>query len=109
MKVTPGNNRRMVSISIISILILFILTLIRLWGFVPDIFTYYVLHIAAEITYLAMLWYVISILQFAGETVSIQSPFSILLGLELVYFLMSYTKMLGSLNVSMGVVMGIIF
>jgi len=99
----------MIIFSALCILYLLVIFFVGQTGMVLDAFTYYFLHIGQELTYLAMLWYVISILQFAHEPISIQTPFSILLGLELVYFLISYTNLRGTLNLSMGVVMSIVF
>ena len=100
----------MLAVNVVSIVLLLILSLIRFMGIRMDAITYYILHTAAEVTYLAPLWYLISILQYAGENISIQSPFSIFLGLELVNFLTSlfFTNILATLRMGIGVLTGIL-
>lgn len=108
MKVTPGNNQRMVIVSIISIVILFFLWLTKINGVTLDSISYYGLHLIYEAMYLAMLWYLISILQFSGESVSVQTPFTIFLGVGLVNALILMVNVQTGLIAGTGALVGII-
>jgi len=78
MKVSKENNRRTLKVSIAGI----VLTL--LFPIVNDPFFSALLYVAIEVIYIFLLMYLISILQFLNENYSIQNPFSILLGLEVI-------------------------
>ncbi|MBS1526582.1 MAG: hypothetical protein JST19_13080 [Bacteroidetes bacterium] len=108
MKVTPANNRRMVMISIANISLLFLLTLARINAVGLDTVADYGLHMIDEISYLTMLWYLVSIIQFTGESISVQTPFSIFLGLQLVNYICSFTALFGMLIEGLGILMGVI-
>ncbi|HVS90773.1 MAG TPA: hypothetical protein VHE59_01990 [Mucilaginibacter sp.] len=108
MKVTPRTNRWMVIISVANISLLLLLTLVRINAIALDAIVDYGLHMVDEATYLAMLWYLISILQFAGENVAVQTPFSIFLGLQIVICICTFTTLFGTLIEGLGILMGVI-
>ena len=71
-------------ISIVGIILMIISSFVTINS---DPLFYYLLHIGAGIIYIYLLSYLISILQFSNENISVQNPFSIFLGLEVVRFI----------------------
>ena len=84
MIVSKTNNKRMKRISIVGIILMIISSFVTINS---DPLFYYLLHIGAGIIYIYLLSYLISILQFSNENISVQNPFSIFLGLEVVRFI----------------------
>ena len=70
--------KRLTLISIVLTLLMFILEI----NYSPSI----LLHLTTEVAYLILAWYMISVLQFAGESTTVQTPFSILLGIGIISF-----------------------
>lgn len=104
MKVNKENNSRMVTLCVIGI----ILGLIFSFTSVNNayLFYYYISYIAIRGIYIALLMYFISVLQFSNESVSVQNPFSIFLGLEVVRLIgeVFFAKSVGNLLSGIGMV-----
>jgi hypothetical protein len=81
MNVNKETNRRMKKVSIAGIISMFIFSFVKINS---DPLLYSLLDIVAGVISIYLLLYLISILQFAHEAVSVQNPFSIFLGLEVV-------------------------
>ena len=93
MKVNQKNNRFIKKLAIIAI-ILAVVNLILDMGvganFLSDIFVF-----LTGISIAVFLTYIISILQFANESISIQTPFSSFLGLEVITLLSNILPIVG--------------
>jgi len=50
----------------------------------------FILQAINAFIYILLSWYLISVLQFAGESISIQNPFSILLGINILSFISTF-------------------
>lgn len=99
MKVTETNNDRMAIIAIISIAIT-IATIVQ--HFSPFYVPYWLrltIGITNSLSYILLIWYVISILKFTGQDQAILAPFYALLGV----------KILGDLTAVFSPVMGSVF
>jgi hypothetical protein len=109
MKVSKENNSRMIALCVIGI----ILTLISSFLSVSNtyLFYYYLSYIAIQAINIILLMYMISILQFSNESISVQNPFSIFLGLEAVRVIgeVFFTKSTENLLSGIGMIELIIF
>jgi hypothetical protein len=79
MKVNKKNNRLMWHLtlaSITAVLFAFVLE----FNYTPS----FILHSFTAVVAVFLIWYLIGILQLAGEAPSIQTPFSILLGISII-------------------------
>jgi hypothetical protein len=81
MNVSKETNRRMKKVNIAGIISLLIFSFVKINS---DPLLYSLLDIITGVISIYLLLYLISILQFAHESVSVQNPFSIFLGLEVV-------------------------
>jgi hypothetical protein len=104
MKVNKENNKRLVLVATANISLTFLVTIINISQISLDPISYYTLHIFTEVTYISLLVYLISILQYSNEKISIQTPFSIYLGLEFIKFILGilYTPSMGTLTSGLG-------
>src|ERR1700757_3060722 len=84
MKVTLANNRRMMLAAVFAVVLTMVLSIFKMISFFPDVISIYTLQLVDKVLYLALILYLINILQHYGESVSIQTPFSIFLGLEII-------------------------
>jgi len=93
MKVNQKNNRFIKKLATISI-VLAVLNLILDMGlganFLSDIFDF-----LTGVSIAVFLTYIISVLQFANEDISIQTPFSIFLGLQVITLLSNILPIIG--------------
>lgn len=81
MKVSIVNNRKMLRLSITGCIAALLLAIARFNG---DTFFDTVLYLATEIIFIFLIMYLIAILQYVNEGISVQNPFSIMLGLEVI-------------------------
>jgi len=85
MKVDVKTNQLMRRITFISIMVTFLIFILQ--------FNYpgqFILQAITAFIYIRLSWYLISVLQFAGESINIQNPFSILLGINILSFISTF-------------------
>ncbi len=110
MKVSIANNRRMIAIAIINLILLLIIFFLRINQLYFGAFFSIALLVANELAFILLLWYVISILQYWGENLSLQTPFTIFLGLQVVNFLVRILRSrdLSTMDLGLGVALAIV-
>jgi len=84
MKVTAKNNRLIFGLLITNTICTFIIALLSINNVFPDVISWIILHATAGLCYIITISYLIGILQFAGEAITIQTPFSIFLGTQII-------------------------
>ncbi len=104
MKVNKENNRRVMLLGIANTILILVITLLHINNNEPGTISYFVLHACTEITYILLLVYLINILQYANEKISVQTPFNIYLGLAFIKLLLGflYTSNAGELAMGIG-------
>lgn len=95
MKVTRDNNQRMIGVNILNIFLFLVLLAIWIYRIHINHGVQYGLSVISEATYTVLIFYLINILQFAGEKILVQTPFSIYLGLQLISFISSFFSRIG--------------
>lgn len=90
MKINKQRNHLMVWLTIINITLKIGITLLHINRIQLDLSLSYFIDCVIEITYILMLFYLIGILQFVGETIAIQTPFSLFVGIEVVIFISGF-------------------
>lgn len=94
----------MMLLGIANIALILVITIFHINNIVLDTVSYFVLHGCAEITYILLLIYLVNILQYANEKISVQTPFNVYLGLAFTKLILSflYTSSAGDLAMGIG-------
>jgi len=92
-------------LGIANIILILAITLLRINNIELDTISYFVLHTCTEITYILLLVYLINILQYANEKISVQTPFNIYLGLAFIKFILGFLYTSNAGDVTMAIAM----
>jgi len=92
-------------LGIANIILILAITLLRINNIELDTISYFVLHTCTEITYILLLVYLINILQYANEKISVQTPFNIYLGLAFIKFILGFLYTSNAGGVTMAIAM----
>jgi hypothetical protein len=90
MKISKERNQLMAWLAIINIILTLAIFLLHMNRVQLDLPFYYFIRGATEITYVLMILYLIGILQSVGETMAVQTPFLLFLGIEVVIFISGF-------------------
>ena len=107
MKTSVVANKKMIRLSISGC---FASLMLAIAQFNNDAFFSVLLYIVVEVIFIFLIMYLLAILQFAGESLSVQSPFSTLLGLEVVKLIAQvfFSSQMGDLLLGISIITGII-
>src|SRR5258708_23160884 len=93
MKIKKGRNKLMVLLAIINSLLTIGIFTLGISGQLNNIY-YFIINVFIQIGYIILILYMIGILQFINEPISVQTPFSLFLGLVVISFLDSVISIL---------------
>jgi hypothetical protein len=107
MKASVVNNKKMLRLSVSGC---FAALMLAIAQFNNDAFFSALLYIIVEVIFIFLIMYLLAILQFARESLSVQNPFSILLGMEVVKLIaqLFFSGQMGDLLMSISITTGII-
>ena len=85
MRVTTNNNRLMAIMASVNILLIVLFFVLPFASVVPGLVIYYLLNIIRGVFDVFLSFYLVLLIQFAGEKVAVQTPFSIFLAIKLIF------------------------
>lgn len=95
----------MILLGIANIALILVITIFHINNIMLDTVSYFVLHGCAEVTYILLLVYLVNILQYANEKISVQTPFNIYLGLAFIKLILSLLYTSSASDLAMGLSM----
>jgi hypothetical protein len=108
MKISKQRNHLMVWLTIINIILKLAIFLLHINRIQLDLSLSYFIDGVIEITYILMLLYLIGILQSVGETIAVQTPFSLFLGIEVMIFISGFISSRSQSMVMMLTAIGVV-